>query len=941
MIMSEVFITRSSSSRGSVNQEAGGVVGSGVTAHMPVVSYSTLLVAPLKSCRGVRRYIVEGSGLSRSETWTQPPSGGLISAGSAFLLSLGPCIKSMAALYLHNSIWVPDSESGEPPTSRPPSSATLQTLQLSEHSHPTQPLLYSATSESVAYLDLLARQPAHPNERSPGHGSGPPAGLTLDGDPATQRDRKEILEQAVRRRLRRLKVMMAVLELIMGCWAVYTMVRYFLAYAVVQSRAGQKAALALAVVSIASLAALLAAASVPILQLCLLRQNVSITALLTVRFVLRCILSLLLLAPAVANTVLVFVWRSASSAALDTAPRCLDVDVVWALRAHATCLLPEWAQWLALALVRVLITLLILTTYHLVLAAYDRTRRPSRHAHSASISESTTFIGSSPTLQRGARPMASRSSSTLDAAARLTPAPERRSLRRSRSRGSGSGSGSVRRYSASPNGLPSPRASNDAIGIGADADDFDPYAELSGVQPDGDGYHELSGFVERFRALLSQASESDAFLGASSSEAAYLAAAAAAAAGRDEFGRPYPYAHPHAHPHAHAFARPDGGRVRILNAYIRRMPTIESLGSRERAGTASASVAGSSVAGEHRAASASGASGASASASTSTSATGHTLVRAQTLGALAAEARSEPPSRAGSLLCAAGSAEGGEREPCDRERALRRAGSVGSSASASYLSGSPMHSPIAEEPPCADEDVCQPPPPPPPPLGSSILGLPMPMPAPLRRHRADSPSALGPSLPHLPGVHRTDPVVDLSILSKHGLALAVYYTYYFCTRIIPFYEISRSPGRVAKRYRGGGTIFFGPQTLCTGRRKVRVVLDEQGGQERRGPNQLHPWRGGRRDDRREETRGVRPAMLQFSARFWRAGAASGQHTHPLATRTTHFPAPSLRAGSGAAQRTSMGPPDAVSPKDCARDSWRAWRKASSSADGDVRRRMYW
>ena len=60
-----------------------------------------------------------------------------------------------------------------------------------------------------------------------------------------------------------------------------------------------------------------------------------LNALLTVRFVLRCILSLLLLAPAVANTVLVLVWRSASSVALDTPLRCIDVDVVRALRMHA------------------------------------------------------------------------------------------------------------------------------------------------------------------------------------------------------------------------------------------------------------------------------------------------------------------------------------------------------------------------------------------------------------------------------------------------------------------------------------------------------------------------------------------------------------------------------------------------------------------------------
>jgi hypothetical protein len=122
----------------------------------------------------------------------------------------------MAALYLHNSIWVPDAAEtprGLSPHARTTSSATIQTLSISDLSHPTQPLLHSSTSESVAYLDLLSRQPNHPNAPR-----GSPMGLSFDGDPTTMRERKGYLEKTVRRRLRRLKAMIAVLEVIIGAF---------------------------------------------------------------------------------------------------------------------------------------------------------------------------------------------------------------------------------------------------------------------------------------------------------------------------------------------------------------------------------------------------------------------------------------------------------------------------------------------------------------------------------------------------------------------------------------------------------------------------------------------------------------------------------------------------------------------------------------------------
>jgi hypothetical protein len=124
----------------------------------------------------------------------------------------------MAALYLHNAIHSTETSSSSRSPSSPHnrnistiSSTTLRTS-TSEHSHPTEPLLHSGTSESVAYLDLLSRQPVYPHGPQPTHSRS----LSLDGDPATMRERKGYWERTVKRRLRRLKLWKGSLELVLG-----------------------------------------------------------------------------------------------------------------------------------------------------------------------------------------------------------------------------------------------------------------------------------------------------------------------------------------------------------------------------------------------------------------------------------------------------------------------------------------------------------------------------------------------------------------------------------------------------------------------------------------------------------------------------------------------------------------------------------------------------
>lgn len=120
----------------------------------------------------------------------------------------------MAALYLHNAIFVPEpSEDSMHSHHRTASSGTLRTT--TSDSHPTEPLLRNTASESsLTYRDLLSHQPSHPNMQ------GFPGDTRLDlfSDTLGVEERKGYTELAVRRRLRRLRLVKRLLELIIGVY---------------------------------------------------------------------------------------------------------------------------------------------------------------------------------------------------------------------------------------------------------------------------------------------------------------------------------------------------------------------------------------------------------------------------------------------------------------------------------------------------------------------------------------------------------------------------------------------------------------------------------------------------------------------------------------------------------------------------------------------------
>jgi len=126
----------------------------------------------------------------------------------------------MAAIYLHNAIFSPEpSQSPIPVTYSPRHSRNLSSQSSmtgsrtsQEYSYPTAPLLPAEVSGSLAYADILSRQPMHPSGPQPGWDMG----LSLVGDQPTMAERIDTWERAVKRRLKWLRSIKGALELLMG-----------------------------------------------------------------------------------------------------------------------------------------------------------------------------------------------------------------------------------------------------------------------------------------------------------------------------------------------------------------------------------------------------------------------------------------------------------------------------------------------------------------------------------------------------------------------------------------------------------------------------------------------------------------------------------------------------------------------------------------------------
>ncbi|TRM63174.1 hypothetical protein BD626DRAFT_34161 [Schizophyllum amplum] len=484
----------------------------------------------------------------------------------------------MAALYLHNAIFSPTSDGPNLSPSgsgseishdraRTNSTATL-TPSASENSHPTEPLLRAETNEALAYLELLSRQPKHPNAPPPPWDTA----LSLEGDPLGASERNAYREHAARRRLRRLRWMKSGLEVIFVAWSVYTAVRYFLALA--QYRGTVPRALSAAMGTCMSVCA---ACMLLNLGLCamhagLILRAVALDNVARWENVIAYVGSFLLVVPTVVNLALVPTWRNSPDVEVSIAFRChLDVDVLWAV--GGSCESPSWVAYIGLAVGRVLVTIGIVALYQRVVAMQHLGSSLRTRNHQPIMTEMAQTPVSTPFTD--------------------LPSPRRRSRLQKTSSKNAVDRNSNQRHSVASASTRSPSPS-----------DEDSEEVITPRASHTEHDQELRSFAERFRTLMAEINEEteDAIVyarpdsalgyasnitpdGRSSSDSEFLhgrngefdpyvfdasyqphpLSSGTPFIGRDEFGRPYP---------------PDGV-VRVLNGYVRRMPTIESLGSRE------------------------------------------------------------------------------------------------------------------------------------------------------------------------------------------------------------------------------------------------------------------------------------------------------------------------------------------------------------------------
>jgi hypothetical protein len=334
---------------------------------------------------------------------------------------------------------------------------------------------------------------------------------------------------------------------------------------------GQALSLALGISTAVSFALLMCALILSVFQPYLLFHRVPLRTLLFTRKGFDTCSSFFLLAPAIYNLVMTFIWRNSTNPELDFQRRChVDVDVVWSI-SKTQCSPRLWGTWLALSIVRLVLTLLVIVrslpnscfhahivlqiAYHIISYRIERPTNSSHqyhYRHRSQLSESQSSIP--PSLATNLP------SYDFPGPSRLPQHQSSDSTLNSRAHSKQSSS------QQSPRGL---RTHTSMSSLYSD-DDTALEGEIIEYAAHPSQDQELNGFADRFRALISHITRETEvaveFARRDSDENNLYMPPVPPAVGYDEFGRPY---------------RPEE-QVSFLNGYIRRMPTIESMGSREQ-----------------------------------------------------------------------------------------------------------------------------------------------------------------------------------------------------------------------------------------------------------------------------------------------------------------------------------------------------------------------
>ncbi|KAI0028581.1 hypothetical protein K488DRAFT_73669, partial [Vararia minispora EC-137] len=279
----------------------------------------------------------------------------------------------MSAADIHTTVVLLSSDDqpfGPPATHSRNQSFLSATTLGTQASLQNEPLL--ALVDAPAYHDMLARQPLHPVTEH----------VAWQTDDAAPREKQGYWTRAARKRLRWRRAAAAGSASVVGAgsafpavWAVYTAVRYLVAFALYPDRTRRAVSLALAISTLASLALLLALSSPRPRAPSLFPSRLAAPRLLASSF---------LFAPACTNLALVIAWRNAHDPQLSLSGRChWDLDASWVGVGGQCDAGPAWGVWLAAALARLCSTATALTAYLVASHLYDAARARTHEGKSA------------------------------------------------------------------------------------------------------------------------------------------------------------------------------------------------------------------------------------------------------------------------------------------------------------------------------------------------------------------------------------------------------------------------------------------------------------------------------------------------------------------------------------------------------------------------------
>ncbi|KAI9452260.1 hypothetical protein F5148DRAFT_515455 [Russula earlei] len=461
-------------------------------------------------------------------------------------------------------------------------------------------------------------------------------------------------ERTRMRRVRRWRLFLCVLLSVLGSWASYTTVRYFIAFAVYQNTTRQAIALSLGICSLLSLLFLVALALsfvLPYYDTPRHRQSPFQGKLY--HHASRFLASFFLFAPAVVNLVFVLVWRHVRST-LSLRGRChWSLDVVWeGVGGQCVPHAPAFGVWLTAAIVRLTLTAAGLVICHIASSTYRTLRWPPsyhpediRRMDSVEISQITQdYVPSRPSpvvlslahKGRGSSSIArhSTSSSRMVAIPEYSDAQNRGPRKRehvgfdSAESPTPSEEDSSRRPAepgtVAPKSLRHTTSSRDLH----TGESSSRHEALPSNVAEGD----LQGFADQFRSLVERVSreleesrELESNQEPSTPPLHHVLDTHTPYMTIDEFGREVPSEEP----------------IAVLGGIIRRMPTIESVGSRELASLRSTTLVGASGGGIPSAATTSSAS--------SRPPTGATMASLNDAASASLASASQPSSRSNSI----------------------------------------------------------------------------------------------------------------------------------------------------------------------------------------------------------------------------------------------------------------------------------------------------